>query len=328
MKAFAYDAAHGVADFALTLRDLPDPVPGPNDLLVAVKAFALNPVDTKIRKTRSSSADAPVILGWDAAGVVEAVGADVSGFKPGDAVYYAGDVGRAGSYATLQAVNHRIVAHKPASLDFADAAALPLTALTAHEAMLERGITYTADSRVLIIGGAGGVGSLAIQLLKALTPATVIATASRPETIAWSKDMGADHVIGRNVAAELETLGVGGLHAIFITTNTGDYWDAVPGLLRPFGHLMVIDEPATMDMKPFKQKALTVHWEYMFAKAMFGFHPEEQGAMLAKLGGLVDAGKIRTTRTRTHPATVDALRAGHEALEAGTAIGKIVMSWD
>ncbi len=328
MKAFAYEAAHGIADFALTLRDLPAPEIGSKDLLVAVQAFALNPVDTKIRKARSGSAAAPSILGWDAAGVVEAVGAEVIGFKPGDPVYYAGDITRPGSYATHQAVDHRIVAHKPASLDFADAAALPLTALTAHEAMLERGIAYEADSKILIVGGAGGVGSLAIQLLKALTPATVIATASRPETIAWAKAMGADHVIGRAVADELTALGLGDLHAIFVTTNTGDYWSAIPGLLRPFGHLMVIDEPAAMDIKPFKQKALSVHWEYMFAKAMFGFWPEEQGAMLAKLAGLVDAGKVRTTRTQTFPATVDNLRTGHEALEAGTAIGKIVMAWD
>lgn len=327
MKAFVYETAHGIGDFALALRDLADPVPGPNDLLVAVKAFALNPVDTKIRKTRSGTADAPSILGWDAAGVVEAVGAQVSGFKPGDAVYYAGDVTRPGSYATRQAVDHRIVAKKPVSLDFADAAALPLTALTAHEAMLERGIAYEADSKVLIVGGAGGVGSLAIQLLKALTPATIIATASRPETIAWARDMGADHVIGRNVVEELDKLGVAGLHAIFITTSTGDYWNAAPGLLRPFGHLMVIDEPATMDMKPFKQKALSVHWEYMFAKAMFDFRPQEQGAMLARLATLVDAGKVRTTRTQTLAASVDALRAGHAALEAGMAIGKMVMVW-
>lgn len=327
MKAFAYDSAHAIEDFALELRDVPDPVIGPKDLLVAVKAFALNPVDTKLRKVRGGSDAGPAILGWDAAGVVEAVGADVSGFASGDEVYYAGDVTRAGSYATKQAVDYRIVARKPASLDFADAAALPLTALTAHEAMLERGLTYGADSQVLVVGGAGGVGSLAIQLLKALTPATVIATATRPETVAWTKDMGADHVIGRALGDELARIGISGLHAIFITTSTGDYWDAVPGLLRPFGHLMVIDEPATMDMKPFKQKALTVHWEYMFAKAMFGFQPEEQGAMLAELAGLVDAGKVRTTRTQTLPATVENLRVGHAALEGGTAIGKIVMSW-
>jgi len=327
MKAFAYDSAHALEDFAVTLRDLPDPEIGPTDLLVAVKAFALNPVDYKIRRTRSGSDTGPVILGWDAAGVVEAVGAEVSGFAPGDEVYYAGDLTRAGSYATKQAIDHRLVAHKPASLDFADAAALPLTALTAYEAMLERGIDYDGDSRVLIIGGAGGVGSMAIQLMKVLTPATVVATASRGKTIQWTRDMGADHVIGRALADELGKLGLADFHAIFSTTNTGDYLAAVPGLLRPFGHLMVIDDPASLDIKPFKQKALSVHWEFMFAKPVNGFRPQEQGAVLAKLAGLVDQGKIRTTRTQTLPATDYNLRVSHASLEAGTVVGKIVLSW-
>lgn len=328
MKAFCYDQAHALDQFALTLRDLPDPVPGPLDLLVSVRAFAVNPVDYKIRSTRSASDGAPVILGWDAAGVVEAVGADVTGFAPGDAVYYAGNLMRAGSYATKQIVDHRLVAHKPASLDFADAAALPLTALTAYEAMLERGIHYDDVSDVLIIGGAGGVGSMAIQLMKALTPARVIATASRPETIAWAKAMGADDVIGRALVDELAALGVRDLHAIFSTTHTDAYLPVIPSLLRAFGHLMVIDDPATLDIKPFKQKALSVHWEFMFAKSLNDHHPQEQGAMLAKLAALVEDGKVRSTRTQTLAATADNLREAHRALEAGEVIGKIVMAWE
>lgn len=328
MKALAYDGAHALEDFAITLRDLPDPEIGPKDLLVAVKAFALNPVDYKIRRTRSGGDAGPVILGWDAAGVVEAIGADVTGFAPGDEVYYAGNLMRAGSYATKQAIDHRIVARKPASLSFADAAALPLTTLTAYEAMLERGIVYDADSRVLIIGGAGGVGSMAIQLMKALTPATVVATASRGKTIQWTKDMGADHVIGRSLAEELGKLGLANFEAVFSTTNTDDYLAAIPGLLRPFGHMMVIDDPASLDIKPFKQKALSVHWEFMFAKSVNGHHPEEQGAALAKIAALVDQGKLRTTRTQTVPATEYNLRVAHASLEAGTVIGKIVMEWD
>ena len=328
MKAFCYDQAHALDQFALTLRDLPDPVPGPLDLLVSVRAFAVNPVDYKIRSTRSASDGVPVILGWDAAGVVEAVGADVMGFAPGDAVYYAGNLMRAGSYATKQIVDHRLVAHKPASLNFADAAAMPLTALTAYEAMLERGISYDDASDVLIIGGAGGVGSMAIQLMKALTPARVIATASRPETIAWARDMGADDVIGRALTDELAALGVRDLHAIFSTTHTDAYLPVIPSLLRAFGHLMVIDDPATLDIKPFKQKALSVHWEFMFAKSLNKYHPQEQGAMLAKLAALVDEGKVRSTRTQTLAATADNLREAHRALEAGEVIGKIVMAWD
>ncbi|MCW2335851.1 zinc-binding alcohol dehydrogenase family protein [Sphingobium sp. B2D3A] len=328
MKAFAYDAAHPLTDFALTLRDLPDPVPGPQDLLVRVVAFALNPVDTKIRQRRGGTANAPVVLGWDAAGIVEAVGAQVQGFAVGDAVYYAGDLNRPGSYARLQAVDHRLVAHKPASLDFADAAALPLTALTAYEAMLERGIVYDADSRVLIIGGAGGVGSMAIQLLKALTPATVIATASRPETVAFAQLMGADHVIGRDVQPELAALGLHDLHAIFSTTHTDAYLPVIPALLRPFGHLMVIDDPAALDILPFKQKALSVHWEFMFAKSINGFRMAEQQAVLRQVAALVDAGTLVSTRTRTLTASVDTLREAHAALEAGALIGKTVMRWD
>ncbi|BAK68133.1 putative oxidoreductase [Sphingobium sp. SYK-6] len=329
MRAFGYNRAHDLADFALRLRDMADPVPGPGDLLVSVRAFALNPVDCKIRRTRDGGADAPVILGWDAAGVVEAVGPGVTGFTPGDAVFYAGDITRPGSYATLQTVDHRLVAHKPASLDFADAAALPLTALTAHEAMLERGIAYDAESIVLVIGGAGGVGSMAVQLMKALTPARVIATASRPESVAWARAMGADDVIGRSLADGLAALGLapGSLHAVFSTTGTDAALPVMPSLLRPFGHVMVIDDPATLDIKPFKQKALSVHWEYMFARAMFGCAPERQGATLARIAALVEAGRIRTTATRQLPATLDNLRAAHAALEAGTGIGKTVMVW-
>jgi NADPH2:quinone reductase len=327
VKAFVYDKAHALADFALSLRDLPDPVPGPNDLLVRIEAFAVNPVDTKIRQRRSAEAGQPVVLGWDAAGIVEAVGAGVEGFHPGDQVYYAGDLGRAGSYATLQVVDYRIAALKPTSLDFADAAALPLTALTAYEAMLERGIAYEEGSSVLIIGGAGGVGSMAIQFLKTLTPARVIATASRSETVDWVHQMGADEVIGRDIAAELGALGATDLHAIFSTTNTDDYLAVIPQLLRPFGHLMVIDDPAALDIKPFKQKALSVHWEFMFAKPINGYRMKEQGKVLERLSALADGGKIQSTRTQTVNASVETLRDAHAALEAGRLIGKTVMVW-
>jgi NADPH2:quinone reductase len=328
MKAFAYDEAHALADFALTLREVPDVKPGSHDLLVRVVAFAVNPVDTKIRQRRGGEAGKPVALGWDAAGVVEAVGAEVEGFSIGDEVYYAGDLNRSGSYAQYQTVDYRIAAHKPKSLDFADAAALPLTTLTAYEAMLERGIAYDETSQVLIIGGAGGVGSMAIQLMKALTPAKIIATASRPETVEWTREMGADAVTGRDIVAEVKALGVGGLHAVFSTTNTGSYLSAIPKLLRPFGHLMVIDDPAALDIMPFKQKALSVHWEFMFAKPINGYRLAEQGQVLRRVAALVDEGKLRSTRTQTLRASVEALREAHAALEAGTLIGKTVMVWE
>ncbi|MES2983970.1 MAG: zinc-binding alcohol dehydrogenase family protein [Pseudomonadota bacterium] len=327
MKAFTYHTAHALDQFSLALQTVAQPALQPTDLRVQVKAFSFNPVDYKIRQSRSAADGVPVILGWDAAGIVEAVGANVTGFAPGDAVYYAGEFNRSGSYAQQQLVDYRLAAHKPASLDFADAAALPLTAVTAYEALFERNITYTADSHVLVIGGAGGVGSMAVQWLKALTPATVIATATRPDTIAWVKQMGADHVIGRDLPSELARLGIPALDVIFSTTHTKDYLSVIPQLLRPFGHLAVIDDPETLDIRPFKTKALSVHWEYMFSKAMYGYMPETQGATLAQLATLVDAARIKTTRTKTLSATVENLRLAHETLEHGTAFGKWVMAW-
>ncbi|HTJ56914.1 MAG TPA: zinc-binding alcohol dehydrogenase family protein [Devosiaceae bacterium] len=327
MKAFAYEGAHALDAFAITLRDLPEPAIGPKDLLVSVKAFAFNPVDYKIRQSRSAGENGPVILGWDAAGVVEKIGPEVEGFKPGDEVYYAGELGRAGSYAEKQAVDYRLVAPKPKSIGFADAAALPLTALTAYEALLERGISYGKDSHALIIGGAGGVGSIAIQLLKALTPATVIATATRPETVEWARRMGADHVIGRSLREELERIGAPEVDAIFATTHTLDYLPIIPELLRPFGHLMVIDDPETLNIRHFKSKAQSVHWEFMFSKSLHGYRPESQGAMLRHVAELVDAGKVQTTLSQTLAASSDNIRAAHAALEAGAAIGKIAIEW-
>lgn len=326
MKAFVYQKAHQISQFGISLQEVAEPTAGPLDLLVRVKAFSFNPVDYKIRQSRDAT-DAPVILGWDAAGVVETVGSEISGFSVGDEVYYAGDLTRPGSYAELQAVDHRLVALKPRSLSFADAAALPLTSLTAYEALLERGIGYTSDSKVLIVGGAGGVGSIAIQLVKALTPAKVIATATRPETIDWVKQMGADHVISRELQKELGQLGIGGLDAIFSTTHTAEYLQVVPELLRPFGHLAVIDDPPSLDILPFKRKAVSVHWEFMFAKSMFGYKQETQGAILRQVAELVDAGKVKTTRSQTLSATEQNVRSAHETLERGSAIGKMVMEW-
>jgi len=327
MKAFVYEQAHALDAFAIMARDVADPVIGPKDLLVSVKAFAFNPVDYKIRQSRSGDATAPVILGWDAAGVVEAVGAEVEGFVPGDEVYYAGELTRAGSYAEKQAVDYRLVAKKPKSLGFADAAALPLTALTAYEALLERGVAYGTESRALIIGGAGGVGSAAIQLLKALTPATVIATATRPETIAWVEAMGADHVIGRDLKAELARIGIPSVDVVFATTHTLEYMPILPDIIRPFGHLMVIDDPEALDIRHLKLKALSVHWELMFTKSLQGYRLESQGAILREVAELVDAGKMKTTRTTLLPADAGKLGEVHAALEAGTAVGKMVMVW-
>ncbi len=327
MKAFCYETAHPLEAFNLQLRRLPDPVPGDMELLIDVKAFSLNPVDYKIRRSRNGTPETPVILGWDAAGIVLKTGKNVTGFKEGDAVFYAGDLTRPGSYADRQTVDARLVAKKPENLSFEEAAALPLTSLTAWEALFERGITYTPQTIVLIVGGAGGVGSIAIQLLKAATPATVIATASRPETKDWVKKMGADHVIGRDLEKELVALGYPEVDVIFATTHTKDYALLYPKILRPFGSLCVIDDPQTLDVVPFKTKAQSLHWELMFAKSMHQFRPESQGHILQKIAHLVQEKRIFSTLTTSLEATVEQLQKGHTLLETGTSLGKLVFSW-
>lgn len=205
MRALAYVRAHGLKDFAIEEMELPSPQPRPHDLVVEVRAFSTNPVDYKVRSSRSGTADAPVVLGWDGAGLVTTLGSEAKGFSVGDEVYFAGDLARPGPYAEQVAVDARLVARKPTRLDFAEAAALPLTSLTAWEALVDRG----AAGSVLVIGGADGVGSIAIQLLKAAMPVHVIATASRPETAAWCRELGADHVIDhrRDLGPQLEELG-------------------------------------------------------------------------------------------------------------------------
>lgn len=226
MKALAYRTAHALADFAIEEVDLPLPELKEGDVLVRVRAFSVNPVDTKVRASRSAAEGSRgVVLGWDGAGVIEKVGSAVAGFKPGDEVFYAGALMRDGSNAEYQAVDHRIVAPKPANLGFAEAAALPLTSLTAWEAMLEGGIEFTPQTKVLVIGGAGGVGSMAIQILKAATPARVFATASRPETMAWCERLGADHILNHHndLSDELARYGVepGTLDVVFGRPSPG-----------------------------------------------------------------------------------------------------------
>ena len=328
MKALGYLQAHAVADFSLREFDLPVPEPGPLDVLVRIKAVSLNPVDTKVRASRSATSTRPVILGWDAAGVIERIGGKVTGFKPGDEVFYAGDLLRDGSNAEYQIVDHRVIALKPAHLSFTDAAAIPLTALTAWEALIERDHGLTAESNVLIIGGAGGVGSIAIQLLKAATPVRVIATASRPETIAWCHDLGADVVINHHhgLDAGLKEHGLSTVDLIFGTTHSDAYLKIIPDLLRPFGHFCLIDDPKALDIVGFKRKAINVHWEFMFAKTMFHYREETQGQILRQVAQLTEVGKIKSTaKLVLSGLTVDNLRLAHTRLEAAESIGKIVI---
>jgi NADPH2:quinone reductase len=317
---------------ALEDIDLPRPTPGPRDLLVAVKAVSVNPVDTKVRQRPNPSGDWKV-LGWDAAGVVLEVGAEVNGFAVGDEVWYAGDITRQGSNAEIQAVDHRIAAKKPKNLDFAAAAALPLTAITAWEVLFDRldvRKPVPGAPRVLvIIGGAGGVGSIAVQLARQLTDLIVIATASRPETQAWARDLGAHHVVDHSkpLAAEIAALGVGAPAFVFSTTNTEQHLPEIVKAIAPQGRFALIDDPATLNILPFKSKSVSTHWESMFTRSVFATADiAEQGRLLAEVADLIDKGVLRTTLTETF-GTINAanLKRAHALLESGTARGKIVL---
>lgn len=311
------------------------PQPGPNDLRVRVEAVSVNPVDTKVRAPKPQAESQPKVLGYDAAGVVDAVGSDVQGFAVGDAVYYAGDITRPGSNAQFQLVDARIVAKKPASLDFAQAAALPLTALTVWELLFERmpfdAQTGGQDKSLLVIAGAGGVGSIAIQLAKR-AGFTVIATASREETIAWCRELGADHVIDHRqpLTPQLETLGLKTIDAALNLADTDRYWTELGELLAPLGHVGLIVEPsgALKIGDPYKAKSIGIHWEMMFARPRFRTADmAEQGRILARVAELVDAGTLRGTQRETlSPINADNLREAHRRLESGATIGKLTLS--
>jgi NADPH2:quinone reductase len=315
--------------------ELPTPVPGAHDLLVRVEAVSVNPVDTKVRSPKPQVEAPPKVLGYDAAGVVEAAGASVDGFQPGDRVYYAGDVTRPGSNAQFQLVDARQAGHAPRSLDLAEAAALPLTAITAWELLFQR-MPFDSehggeDKSLLVIGGAGGVGSIAIQLARR-AGFTVIATASRNETTEWCRTMGALHVVNHRhaLAPQLEALGFGQVDAVLNLADTDHYWDAIGQLLAPQGHVGLIVEPAGALRigDPYKAKCIGIHWEFMFARARFNT-PDmaEQGRILERVARLIDAGELRCTRTETLvPINAANLREAHRRLESGSTIGKLALA--
>ncbi|WP_342154898.1 zinc-binding alcohol dehydrogenase family protein [Methylorubrum sp. SB2] len=312
---------------------LPEPVPGPRDLLVRVKAVSVNPVDTKVRMRGDPPEGQPQVLGYDAAGLVEAVGAEVSRFRPGDAVFYAGDLGRPGTNAELHCVDERIVGRMPASLSFAEAAAMPLTAITAWEALFDRldlrRPVPGASNAVLIVGGAGGVGSIATQLARRLTDLTVITTASRPETAEWSRTLGAHHVVDhtRPLAAEVARLGLGAPAFVFSTTHTDRHLPEIVELIAPQGRFALIDDPESLDVVPLKRKSVSTHWEFMFTRSMFATADmDAQGRLLDEVSRLVEAGTLTTTAAERF-GTISAahLRRAHALIESGRAKGKIVL---
>jgi NADPH2:quinone reductase len=313
------------------------PVPGPRDLLVNVRAVSVNPVDTKIRK--GSGPGGPggelKILGWDAAGVVTAVGSDVTLFAPGDEVFYAGSIDRPGSYAEFQAVDERLVGRRPMSIDFAAAAALPLTTITAWEMLFDklklRAHNPAGPGAILIVGGAGGVGSIAIQLARRLTDLTVIATASKPETRDWCVELGAHHVIDHRqpLAAQVKQIVPGGVIGILGLTKAEDHFDEMIEATAPQGGIVLIENPARpLDVVRMKPKSLSLHWVFMFTRSRYRT-PDmaEQGRLLTEVAGLVDRGLIRSTM-RTNLGTINAanMKRAHALVESGATFGKVVLA--
>jgi zinc-binding alcohol dehydrogenase family protein len=315
--------------------DLPKPELAGHDLLVAVKAVAINPVDTKVRGGRGKPGgreDPPRVIGWDASGQVEAVGDKVTLFKPGDEVWYAGDITRPGCNSEFQAIDERIVGRKPASLSHAEAAALPLTTITAYEAFFDRlGIDRNGANKgqsILIIGAGGGVGSIGIQLAKH-AGLVVIATSSRLETAAWVRELGADHVVNHreDMVKQIHDLGFKHVDHIAIF-NDMRHWQTAVELIRPQGGIVSIDDTHhPMPMDQMKIKAASLHWEFMFARAMHQT-PDmiEQHKLLTWVASEIDAGRIRTTVNQIlSPINAANMREAHRLVETGKAKGKIVV---
>ena len=330
MKAISYidGMDHG---FQNPLVDIEKAMPSlkDRDLLVRIKAISVNPVDTKVRRNPVAVGNTR-ILGWDAVGEVVEVGSGVQHFKVGDQVWYAGDLTRDGSNAEYQAVDERIVSLKPQSLSDAEAAALPLTAITAWEMLFDRfNVDLDQSDNILVIGGAGGVGSIAIQLLKAKTNLKVIATASREETKAWVKSLGADYVIDHteDLNTQIKALGLDAPQYIFSTNQTETYLPQISKLIAPQGKFGLIDDPKLLDIGEFKSKSVSVHWEFMFTRSMFNTTDiEQQSQLLHQVAELVDNHRIKTTLNQTlGKINAKNLKLAHELIETGRAKGKIVL---
>ena len=335
MKAVGYQKPQAIsAADALVDITLPEPVATGRDLLVEVKAVSVNPVDTKVRKSAlPPEGQTHKVLGWDASGIVRAVGPEVTLFKPGDRVWYAGSIARTGTNSERHLVDERIVGHMPKSLDFAQAAALPLTAITAWEMLFDRlgvapGKRPTAQT-LLIIGASGGVGSILTQLASRLTSLTVIGTASRPETQAWVKELGAHHVIDHSqpLSEELRRIGFPTVDLIVSLTQTEAHFDQIVEAIAPQGRFGLIDDPTSLDVTKFKRKSVSVHWELMFTRALFGTADMiGQHRLLTEVAQLVDAGLIRTTLDqRLGSINAANLKRAHALIESGKARGKLVL---
>jgi len=332
MKAIVY-TQHGLPiddPQALVDTELPMPLAGPHDLLVEVRAVSVNPVDTKIRL--GSAVSEPRVLGWDASGIVRAVGASVTLFAPGDEVFYAGSIVRPGSNSQFQAVDERIVGRKPANLGFAEAAALPLTSITAWELLFDRLRVPEGGGEgksLLIIGAGGGVGSILTQLARRLTKLTVIGSASRDATREWVTRLGAHHTVDhtRRMQPQLEELGFSNVDIVISLTHTDRHYQDIIEALAPQGQLALIDDPATLDAVPLKRKSISLHWELMFTRSMFETADMvRQHELLNRVAAMIEDGTLTTTLGE-HFGAINAanLRRAHALIESNRAIGKIVL---
>lgn len=333
MKAVAYQNPLPITD-EQSLMDvhLPDPEPSGRDVLVEVRAISANPIDTKVRRTVSAAERMWKVLGWDATGVVRAVGEDVSLFKVGDEVWYAGDITRAGANSELHVVDERVVGRKPKTLSFAEAAALPLTGITAWEILFDR-LLITKNGNVkktiIVIGAGGGVGSIMVQLLRELTSFTIIGTASRPDTHDWLKQLGVHHVINHHepLAPQLAAVGIESVDYVASLTHTHLYFEQLAQLLAPQGRFALIDDPEYIDVRLLKRKSISLNWESMFTRSMFKTDDMiAQHDLLNELADLVDAGRIKSTvAERLGLINAENLRRAHALLESGRSRGKIVL---
>jgi len=337
MKAIGFKTSLPIAEKESFIAfETPKPIPGKRDLLVKISVVSVNPVDFKIRQNSAKDTvlETPKIIGWDAVGIVEAVGEDVRLFEVGDAVFYAGDITKPGSNAEYQVIDERIVGKKPTSLSIEESAVIPLTGLTAWEILFDRiRISPEKDKgkSILIIGGAGGVGSIAIQLAKKIAVLTVIATASRPETIDWCKKQGADFVVDhKDLVASVREAGFEYVDFILDFVDTNSYWDTMVELIKPQGHIASItgsSDPVVLNK--LKTKSASFSWEFMYTRSMFETDDiQEQHNILNKIADLLDDGTLKTTLNETLIGlTPENFKKAHELLESGKTIGKIAIKF-
>ncbi|KHT58606.1 hypothetical protein RJ45_25025 [Photobacterium gaetbulicola] len=331
MKAVGYQQSLPISEpQSLVDITLPEPIATGTDILVEVKAISVNPVDTKVRMRAAPEQGQYKVLGWDAAGIVKSVGPEVTLFKPGDKVWYAGDLTRSGSNAEYQLVDEKIVGQMPGSLSFAEAAALPLTTITAWEMLFDRlQVEKEGKKKILIIGAAGGVGSIMVQLAKKLTNLTVIGTASRPETQAWLNELGADHVINHreSLSKQLADKDLGEVDYVVGLTNSDDHLSEIVESIKPQGKFGLIDDPVSFDILQLKRKSISLHWEFMYTRSLFGTEDMiEQHHLLNNVAKMVDNGDIKSTVAHQGGTIcADNLKKAHELLESQKALGKIVL---